>query len=80
MATKSATRAPTQPVPVRILHWLNALALVLMAGSGLQIFYAYPKIGPQGDLASWYPLQGKEPPDWLRIGEGLADARSSPAG
>jgi Ni/Fe-hydrogenase b-type cytochrome subunit len=75
LAPQPGRRKPTQPVPVRILHWLNALALVLMAGSGLQILYAYPKFGPQGDLSGWYPFQGDEPPSWIRLGDGLAAAR-----
>ena len=31
-------------LPVRIWHWLNALALLLLLMSGLQIFNAYPRL------------------------------------
>lgn len=32
------------PAPVRIAHWINLLVLVLMLGSGLQIFNAHPAL------------------------------------
>ena len=32
---------------VRLCHWLNTLSLVVMAGSGLQIFRAFPSFGPK---------------------------------
>jgi thiosulfate reductase cytochrome b subunit len=64
-----------QPLPIRAAHWLNALFIVLMAGSGLQIFAAYPSLGPQGAQYWWYPLQGTSPPKWLRLGGWLAGAR-----
>jgi len=37
-----------QPLPIRIVHWCNTVFLTLMAGSGLQIFLAYPSLGPRG--------------------------------
>jgi thiosulfate reductase cytochrome b subunit len=64
-----------QPLPIRLVHWLNALFLILMAGSGLQILAAYPSLGPQGEQYRWYPFQGTPPPQWLRIGGWLAGAR-----
>lgn len=64
-----------QPLAIRIAHWCNALFLLLMAGSGLQIFAAYPSLGPQGDQYSWYPFQDAPPPDWLTIGGWLAGGR-----
>jgi thiosulfate reductase cytochrome b subunit len=64
-----------QPLPIRLVHWLNALFLILMAGSGLQILAAYPSLGPQGERYRWYPFQGTPPPRWLRIGGWLAGAR-----
>ncbi len=64
-----------QPLAVRICHWVNVVALVVIAGSGLQILVAYPYLGPRGDLAAWYPLQGRVPPGWLRLGDWLAGAR-----
>jgi thiosulfate reductase cytochrome b subunit len=64
-----------QPLPIRIVHWCNALFIVLMAGSGLQILVAYPSLGPRGAPYSWYPFQGVPPPSWLRIGAWLAGGR-----
>ena len=64
-----------QPLAIRIAHWCNALFLILMAGSGLQILSAYPSLGPQGDQYSWYPWQDTPPPDWLTIGGWLAGGR-----
>jgi thiosulfate reductase cytochrome b subunit len=64
-----------QPLAIRCTHWLNVPLLTLMAASGLQIFYAYPNLGPRGALYGWYPLQGAQPPSWLRFGGWLAGAR-----
>jgi thiosulfate reductase cytochrome b subunit len=65
----------SQPLPIRVAHWLNVPLLVLMAGSGLQILTAYPSLGPQGAQYRWYPFQGTPPPPWLRIGGWLGGAR-----
>lgn len=35
------------PFVVRLCHWVNSVALVVMAGSGLQIFRAFPSFGPK---------------------------------
>jgi len=64
-----------QPLPIRLMHWINIPLLVIMAGSGLQIFVAYPNLGPRGALYRWYPLQGLAPPSWMRLGGWLAGAR-----
>lgn len=32
------------PLPIRIMHWINAVALALMLFSGLQIFNAHPRL------------------------------------
>src|SRR5277367_3887348 len=64
-----------QPLPIRLMHWINIPLLVIMAGSGLQILVAYPYLGPRGALYRWYPLQGMEPPRWLGLGGWLAGAR-----
>jgi thiosulfate reductase cytochrome b subunit len=65
-----------QPWPVRLTHWVNVPALVIMAMSGLQILVAYPFMGARGDMWSWWPLQGWKPPEWLRVGDWLAGARA----
>ncbi len=36
---------PIHPWPVRLTHWLNALAIVMMIGSGWQIYDASPLFG-----------------------------------
>jgi Prokaryotic cytochrome b561 len=44
------------PFIVRLCHWVNAVALFVLAGSGLQIFRAFPSFGskiPQRDLLHW---------------------------
>jgi len=55
-----APREPRKPsylfyrhaVPVRALHWINALAMLVMLMSGLQIFNAHPALywGPSADF------------------------------
>jgi thiosulfate reductase cytochrome b subunit len=64
-----------QPLLIRLTHWLNVPLLLLMAGSGLQIFSAYPALGPRGALYGWYPWDGIPPPTWTRFGGWLAGAR-----
>jgi thiosulfate reductase cytochrome b subunit len=64
-----------QPWPIRVSHWSAVIAVVAMAGSGLQIWMAYPFLGPRGALYRWFPLQGVMPPSWLRFGGWLAGAR-----
>jgi Ni/Fe-hydrogenase b-type cytochrome subunit len=44
------------PWAVRFAHWVNAIALFVMVGSGLQIFRAFPSFGakiPEKDLLNW---------------------------
>jgi Ni/Fe-hydrogenase b-type cytochrome subunit len=44
------------PFLVRLCHWVNAVALLVLIGSGLQIFRAFPSFGskiPQHDLLHW---------------------------
>src|SRR5262245_13419723 len=44
------------PLVVRFTHWVNAIALFVMVGSGLQIFRAFPSFGakiPEKDLLNW---------------------------
>jgi thiosulfate reductase cytochrome b subunit len=44
------------PLVVRLCHWANMVSLVVMAGSGLEIFRAFPSFGakiPQKDLLDW---------------------------
>src|SRR2546427_4843050 len=64
-----------QPWLIRLTHWLNVPLLLLMAGSGLQIFAAYPALGPRGALYRWYPWQEIQPPSWVQFGGWLAGGR-----
>jgi thiosulfate reductase cytochrome b subunit len=58
---------------VRVTHWLTAVLLLGMIGSGLQIYDAYRHFGPRGDV---YPLpnpwDGEGFPQWARLGGWLA--------
>ena len=65
-----------QPLTIRLAHWINIPLLLIMAGSGLQIFSAYPALGPRGAQYAWYPLQGVSPPGWATFGGWLAGARN----
>jgi Ni/Fe-hydrogenase b-type cytochrome subunit len=42
-----ARTAYEHPWAVRFCHWLNTFSLFIMAGSGLQIFWAFPSFGPK---------------------------------
>jgi thiosulfate reductase cytochrome b subunit len=66
---------PAQPLLIRLSHWINVPLLLLMAGSGLQILWAYPALGPRGAPYWWYPFQGVPPPRWATFGGWLAGAR-----
>lgn len=39
---RDRTRRPIHPWPLRLMHWLNATAIVIMIGSGWQIYDASP--------------------------------------
>ena len=58
---------------VRLTHWLTAILLVGMIGSGLQIYAAFPHFGPRG---APYPVPnpwaGESFPEWARLGGWLA--------
>jgi thiosulfate reductase cytochrome b subunit len=57
---------------VRLTHWLNAIFLLGMIASGLQIYLAFAHFGPRG--AAYYPnpLDGGPIPHWARLGGWLA--------
>lgn len=64
-----------QPAAIRIAHWITIPLLVIMAGSGLEIFAWYPSFGPLNAQYSWYPFRNDAPPKWLRIGGWVGGAR-----
>ena len=61
---------------VRVTHWVNVVAIVIMVGSGLQIFNAYPAFARKGELFCCYPWEGTPVPSWLTFGGWLAGARN----
>jgi thiosulfate reductase cytochrome b subunit len=68
--------SPTaQPWFIRAAHWANAVLLVILAASGLQILLAFPSLGPRGEAYAWYPFHGVPPPHALTLGQWLAGAR-----
>ena len=69
------TDAPRHHWIVRVTHWVNALALTLMVGSGLRIFNANPGFAPRGDTFCCYPFEGTPIPSALTFGGWLAGAR-----
>ena len=61
---------------VRLTHWVNAVALTVMVGSGLRIFNAYPAFARRGETFCCYPFEGTPIPEWLTFGGWLAGARN----
>jgi thiosulfate reductase cytochrome b subunit len=58
---------------VRAAHWLNAVFLIGMIASGLQIYNAYTRFGLRDHPAMFpNPLQGHSMPHWTRLGGWLA--------
>jgi Ni/Fe-hydrogenase b-type cytochrome subunit len=60
---------------VRLTHWINALALTIMVGSGLRIFNAYPAFARKGETFPLNPWEGTPIPSWLTFGGWLGGAR-----
>jgi Ni/Fe-hydrogenase b-type cytochrome subunit len=72
---RMTTTARHHPV-VRITHWVNAIALTIMVGSGLQIFNAYPAFARIGETFCCYPFAGRRIPAMFTFGGWLAGARN----
>jgi Ni/Fe-hydrogenase b-type cytochrome subunit len=60
---------------VRVTHWVNAVALTIMVGSGLRIFNAYPRFARKGSTFCCYPFEGKPIPPSFTFGAWLGGAR-----
>jgi Ni/Fe-hydrogenase b-type cytochrome subunit len=76
MTNRQPRRRPRHHWIVRLTHWVNALALVIMIGSGLRIFNAYPAFARRGETFCCYPFEGSPIPAWLTFGGWLAGARN----
>lgn len=67
------------PIWVRIAHWLNVVAVVVLIMSGLNILLAHPHLywGLRSTFADPW-ISTPTPPDWLLIPQGrnLAEARN----
>jgi thiosulfate reductase cytochrome b subunit len=77
-ATKAATKV-IQPAWVRVMHWINAIAIILMIMSGLQIYDASPlfrslTFSPTVTLGGWLAgaLLWHFAAMWLLMVNGLA--------
>ena len=58
---------------VRLAHWLNAIVLLGMIASGLQIYGAFSHFGIRGKAFPLpNPLDGQPIPEWGRLGGWLA--------
>lgn len=55
---------------------MNVPVLIIMAGSGLQIWNAFPNSGPIGEPYPWFPWNDWKAPHWARLGEWLAGGRA----
>lgn len=58
---------------VRLTHWVNAVVLLGMMASGIQIYGAYPRFGLRGaPLGLPNPFDGHRFGEWARLGGWLA--------
>jgi thiosulfate reductase cytochrome b subunit len=72
----AAERIYRHPVPVRLFHWGNALCVVILLMSGMQIFNAYPRLhwGDVGyaQMPAILEITGtgtkEDPTSWVQIG------------
>jgi thiosulfate reductase cytochrome b subunit len=60
---------------VRLTHWVNVVAIVVMAGSGMRIFNAHPSFARPGERFPLNPWDGHPIPASLTFGSWLAGAR-----
>jgi Ni/Fe-hydrogenase b-type cytochrome subunit len=67
---ESITVSYEHPLIVRIAHWLNAVAVIVLITSGLRIFLAFPSFGPKIPQQNFFVL----PPKGLTLGGWLAGA------
>ena len=58
---------------VRVTHWVNVVAIIIMVGSGLRIFNAYPAFARKGEMFCCYPFEHKPIPAGSRSAAGSAE-------
>ena len=73
--TPPAGAPPRHHPVVRVTHWVNVVAFVVMVGSGLRIFNAYPSFHRRGATFCCWPFEGTPAPAWLTFGGWLGGAR-----
>ncbi|MEO7997790.1 MAG: cytochrome b/b6 domain-containing protein [Gemmatimonadaceae bacterium] len=74
-AAKPLKRKARHHPIVRVTHWVSAVALFIMAGSGLRIFNASPAFARKGEFIRWWPWEGQSVPAYLTFGGWLGGAR-----
>jgi thiosulfate reductase cytochrome b subunit len=60
---------------IRLTHWVNVVAIIVMAGSGMRIFNAHPAFARPGESFPLNPWEGRPIPGWLTFGAWLGGAR-----
>jgi Ni/Fe-hydrogenase b-type cytochrome subunit len=75
MSSEIGQHMPRHHWIVRLTHWVNAIALTLMIGSGLRIFNAHPSFARPGNTFCCYPFEGKDIPSVFTFGGWLGGAR-----
>src|SRR4051812_13274835 len=56
-------------LPLRLMHWINLLCMLVLVGSGLQIFNAHPAL-------YWGPVSTFDDPAFAATAERGADGRA----
>src|SRR6476619_8123202 len=56
-------------LPLRLMHWINLLCMLVLVGSGLQIFNAHPAL-------YWGPVSTFDAPAFAATAERGADGRA----
>jgi thiosulfate reductase cytochrome b subunit len=73
-------KQPVHPAYVRVTHWINAVAIVAMIGSGWEMYNAsplFPFVSPKGiTLGGWLAgaLLSHFPAMWLLVANGVVYA------
>jgi thiosulfate reductase cytochrome b subunit len=73
--TRPATLVRRNHWVIRLTHWVNVVAVVVMAGSGMRIFNAHPGFARPGETFPLNPWEGHAIPASLTFGRWLGGAR-----